>query len=199
MIVRRYFCALEYWQWISGMLHNLIAYKRKMKESKRKRINRSSLRQFDSFCLSKLPANKIEFSATFATTAGTDPAYLHVEYSNTKIKTYIGLWKTIFKIKVHVNRLYLSMHFVYQPRMKPSFLSVCSKQSLIPVYTFGNVCIFTLTVSSGWLTYTNATPPTHEWKKHNEIVQLNSRWFFILFMRKFKICHESAEKCKNFA
>lgn len=47
----------------------------------------------------------------------------------------------------------------YSPLVIPSFVRVCRKQSTIPRYRFGNVCIFTLIVSKGWPTYTNPTPP----------------------------------------
>lgn len=58
-----------------------------------------------------LPANNIEFSATFAIIAGSVPAY--------------------------------------SPRKTPSFLNVSTRQPVMPLYKVGNVCILTLTVSSG--------------------------------------------------
>uniref|UniRef100_A0A182JKP3 Uncharacterized protein n=1 Tax=Anopheles atroparvus TaxID=41427 RepID=A0A182JKP3_ANOAO len=59
-------------------------------------------------------ANNTEFSATFATTAGSVPAY--------------------------------------RPRTMPSRLNVCMVQLTSPLYSPGKVCIFTFTVSIGWLT-----------------------------------------------
>lgn len=47
----------------------------------------------------------------------------------------------------------------YNPLLIPSFIRVCRKQSTIPWYRCGNVCIFTLMVSKGWPTYTSPTPP----------------------------------------
>ena len=47
----------------------------------------------------------------------------------------------------------------YSPLLIPSFVRVCRKQSTIPRYRCGNVCIFTLMVSKGWPTYTSPTPP----------------------------------------
>lgn len=100
------------WLWFSGMHRNL-------EIGKHLRVIIGSIR-FDLKAV-HLPANKIEFSATFAMIAGKVPAY--------------------------------------SPRMNPSLRNVSSRQLLIPLYSAGNVCIFTLTVSNGWLTITKATPP----------------------------------------
>lgn len=70
----------------------------------------------------------------------------------------------------------------YNPRMKPSLRNVSSKQLLIPLYIDGNVCIFTLTVSNGWLTITRAHPP--DWKYKNKKSVANTNGMFEVWTEK---------------
>lgn len=59
----------------------------------------------------------------------------------------------------------------YHPLTIPSFFKVWIKQSDIPLYRVGKVCILTLTVSNGWLTYTSAIPPNYDQSTHYETIK----------------------------